>query len=174
MLAASRLTTSGNASAPTSPHAFPLLTSLPIPLLPSSSVTSPVAPLSAPNSPNSRTNPPPMQLRTSSPHHVLSLSHLTDERTRGRTRENAKPPHPPAPFAGKLTTLPMNVRPTPSPLTLSALPPPLCSSNSPSPQIPPNCSTPQRVLPPPQSLTWTTFAPCVDMWAISVPTAHET
>ena len=191
MPAALRPTASGNASVPTSPHASPLLASLPIPLLPSSSATSPATPQSAPNSPNSKTNPPPMPLKTSSPHHAPFLSHLTDERTRRRTRESAGPPLPPAPSAGRLTTLRMSVQLRLPPLTPSALPPlypsmsplsrtlskptpPLRSSSSPSGRLPLNCSTPQRALLPPQSSTWTTSAPCVVMWAIFALTAQGT
>ena len=178
MPAAWRPTASGNASALTFPHASPLLASLPIPLLPSSSATSPAAPLSAPNSPNSKMNPPLMPLKTSSLHHAPFLSHPTDKRARRRTKESARPPLPPAPSAGRLTTPLMNVQPRPLPLTLSAHPPlctsmfpvsrtlskptpPLRSSSSPSGQLPPNCSTPQHALQLPQSLTWITFAPCV-------------
>ena len=173
MPAALRPTASGNASAPTFPHASPLLAFPPIPLLPSSSVTSLAAPLSAPNFPNSKTNPPPMLLRTSSPHHAPFLSHLTDERTRRRTRESARPPLLPAPSARRLTTLLTNVRLAPSPWTLSVLPP-LCPSLFPLPRAPLHFGTPQRSPLPPQLSTWTTSVPCVAMLAISASTAQET
>ena len=98
-----RTTASGNELTLTSPHAFPLLVLTPILLLPLLFTTSPVAPPSTPNSPNSGMSHPLMLHKINSYHRIPFLFHLIDE------KGSARPVLTPVPLVGKMTITPTNV-----------------------------------------------------------------